>query len=607
MSMAEGNTALQIAKSPRSEVDTTPPPARAPNNLSTPPVWPASPPHGAIAIPPNSVDVRLVDQLGADTALREGILPLRRAGALTVVAAVDPAAAEAARGRLETLFGSVAIAQASRDAIECALVQTRQSTVADRAEQRTRAAFSCRHLGTKRAVYGWVLGGLAVTLAALAFPVALFGVLVAWAAMCLFLSTLLRVAAAVAAGKDQPTQAAMVPTADLPTISILVPLFREKDIAERLVRRLSSLDYPADRLDICLIVEKYDTITRAALSETRLPPHMRQIVVPPGNLQTKPRAMNYTLDFTRGDIVGIYDAEDAPAPDQLRIVAAEFAAAPPDVACLQGRLDFYNPRANWLARCFTIDYAIWFRAILPGIAALGLPVPLGGTTLFFRRDVLEKLGAWDAHNVTEDADLGIRLARHGWRTRLIATTTEEEANCRLWPWIKQRSRWIKGYALTWAVHMRKPRRLWSDLGPWRFFGFQVVFLGALSQFVLAPLLWSFWLVLLGLPHPLADALPGAVVLGLATLFFAAELTNITIGAWACRREKHRWLIPWVPTMHLYFPLAALASWKGIGEIVRHPFYWDKTDHGAEAPDQSASSRPQHPGSDGSRTRLKYAP
>ena len=154
-------------------------------------------------------------------------------------------------------------------------------------------------------------------------------------------------------------------------------------------------------------------------------------------------------------------------------------------AC-KGCLISITPRVNWLSRCFTIEYATWFRVILPGLARMGLPIPLGGTTLFFRRTILDRLGGWDAHNVTEDADLGIRLARHGYRTELIPTTTYEEANCRPWPWVRQRSRWLKGYAVTWAVHMRNPARLWRDLGPWRFFGVQVLFVGTLSQFITAP-------------------------------------------------------------------------------------------------------------------------
>ena len=180
--------------------------------------------------------------------------------------------------------------------------------------------------------------------------------------------------------------------------------------------------------------------------------------MPADALKTKPRAMNYALPFCRGDIVGVYDAEDRPDPGQIRAVVQHLQAAPPEVACVQGYLDFYNSGDNWLSRCFTLEYAIWFRVVLLGVQRLGLPIPLGGTSVFFRRSVLEQIGAWDAHNVTEDADLGMRLARFGYRCEMIASTTWEEANCRVRPWIRQRSRWLKGYAITWATHMRRPRR-----------------------------------------------------------------------------------------------------------------------------------------------------
>ena len=201
--------------------------------------------------------------------------------------------------------------------------------------------------------------------------------------------------------------------------------------------------------------------------------------------------MNYGLNFARGSIVGVYDAEDAPEPDQILKVARKFLEVPSDVACLQGVLDFYNAHNTWLTRCFTIDYAIWFRLVLPGLVRLGLPIPLGGTTVFFRRSALEAFGRWDAHNVTEDADLGVRLARRGYRCDFVQSVTEEEATHTVRAWIRQRSRWIKGYAMTWAVHMRDPLSLLGELGPLRFLAIQILFLGTLSQFLLAPLLWSF--------------------------------------------------------------------------------------------------------------------
>ncbi len=217
--------------------------------------------------------------------------------------------------------------------------------------------------------------------------------------------------------------------------------------------------------------------------------------------------------------------------------------------------------------------------MLPGIARLGLVVPLGGTTLFFRRVVLDALGGWDAHNVTEDADLGIRLARHGYRTELIDTVTEEEANCRALPWVKQRSRWIKGYVMTWAVHMRSPRLLWQQLGPKAFVGFQVMFLGTIAQFVLAPLFWSFLIVPLGYSHPLQDVLPGWAIFTIAATFVLTEGTNLALGIIGVRRSRHGLSALWVPTMKLYFPLATLAAYKALLELVTKPFYWDKTSHG----------------------------
>jgi cellulose synthase/poly-beta-1,6-N-acetylglucosamine synthase-like glycosyltransferase len=371
---------------------------------------------------------------------------------------------------------------------------------------------------------------------------------------------------------------------NLPRVSLLVPLLREADIAGSLLLRLRQLDYPRSLLEVALILEDDDDQTRQALEQTRLPPWCKVITVLQGNIQTKPRALNYALPFTRGDIIGIYDAEDAPAPDQLMQVVTHFAQARPDVACLQGVLDFYNLRANWLSRCFAIEYASWFRVLLPGMVRLGLPIPLGGTTVFFRRSGLEAAQGWDAHNVTEDADLGIRLARLGYRTDLLPTATREEANNRLWPWIRQRSRWLKGYAMTWWVHSRRPVKLWRDLGARRFLGMQALFLGTLAQFTLAPVLWSFWLIVFGLPHPLDGLLSEAARAGLIALFLSAEAVSLLVGITALTRSPHRGMMHWVPTLFLYFPLGTFAIYKALWEMVTRPFYWDKTEHGRSAPD-----------------------
>jgi len=366
---------------------------------------------------------------------------------------------------------------------------------------------------------------------------------------------------------------------DVPKVSLLVPLFKETDIAGALLARLSRLRYPRPALEVLLILEAEDDQTRATLSTADLPPWMRVITVPPGELMTKPRALNYARRFASGEIIGVYDAEDNPAPDQIETVVRRFASATREVGCLQGVLDFYNPRMNWLARCFTIEYASWFRIVLPGLSKMGFAIPLGGTTIFFRRSVLDSMKGWDAYNVTEDADLGMRLARAGYHTEIIDTVTLEEANCRLWPWVRQRSRWLKGYMATYLVHMRHPVHLWRDLGPRRFFGFQVFFLASLSQFLLAPLLWSFWLAVFGLPHPFVDALPPGGIWVVTGLFLLAEVVGLIVGLTAVASPRHRHLSPWVPTLLFYFPLAALAGYKALAELITKPFFWDKTSHG----------------------------
>ncbi len=528
-------------------------------------------------------DPRLLDRLGLERCLRDGLLPWRVAGATTVIATSRPEDFARMAPELTALFGPVAMALVSERDLGAVLLSARQTVMNRRAETLVPLHESCR-LWNAQALRkaACIVFGTAAAIGVLA-PTFLFALLAAWAVLTLVATAGLKLAAAVAqlrhlrrppvAPEDRPE------IARLPTVSVMVPMFNERDIAPRLVRRLGRLTYPKELLDVLLVIEEEDTVTRDALAAAALPRWMRVVVVPAGPLKTKPRALNYALSFARGSIVGIYDAEDAPEADQIHRIVRRFHERGPEVACLQGVLDYYNPRTNWLARCFTVEYASWFRMVLPGLERLGLAIPLGGTTLFFRRTAIEALGGWDAHNVTEDADLGIRLARHGYRAELVATVTEEEANCRVLPWIKQRSRWLKGYAMTYAVHMRDPGLLWHQLGPWRFFGVQVLFLGTLSQFLLAPVLWSFWLLALGLGHPLAAVLPGQVVTALTAIFIASEVINVSIGICAVSTPKHRWLRGWACTLPFYFPLGCLASYKGFWELVARPFYWDKTSHG----------------------------
>jgi cellulose synthase/poly-beta-1,6-N-acetylglucosamine synthase-like glycosyltransferase len=540
-----------------------------------------------IQLSPILSDPKLLAQFPARFWLRNRLVPWMRLGNIVLIATARPDLFDDMRNRLAEVFPDVLPVVATEDNILAFLSAYYRTELATAASERVDARFSCRdHAGAmhRGKLLAALLSFLAVTLV---LPLYVLLALITAAVATLFLFAGLRLCGFCVhlrsrlSAKLQPDDPgpAIAPFR-LPRISMLVPLYKEQEIASALLKRLERLDYPRSLLEVLLVLEEKDEVTRAALAQTPLPPWMRVIEVPAhGQLTTKPRAMNYALDFCGGDIIGVWDAEDAPSPDQLHQVALRFADAPEDLVCLQGVLDYYNPRTNWMSRCFTIEYASWFRIVLPGIAQMGLVVPLGGTTLFFKRDKLEELGGWDAHNVTEDADLGVRLCRAGYRTELIPTVTYEEANCRPWRWVKQRSRWLKGFMVTYAVHMRHPADLLRELGPLRFISVQAFFLGTLGQFLLAPVLWSFWLILLGFDHPAAHIVPEPILYGGALFLPLFEGLALLIGIAAVIEARRRYLIWCIPTMMFYYPLGVLAAYKALFELLRCPHFWDKTQHG----------------------------
>jgi cellulose synthase/poly-beta-1,6-N-acetylglucosamine synthase-like glycosyltransferase len=234
----------------------------------------------------------------------------------------------------------------------------------------------------------------------------------------------------------------------LPLYTVLVPLFREAGVVPQLLASLRAIDYPAERLEILLVVEGVDVATQLALQRASIDTHMQIVVVPEGEPRTKPRACQYALQFAQGDYVVVYDAEDVPEPDQLRLAVAALRAGGARMGCLQAQLNIYNSDASWFTRQFTVEYTALFDCILPTLERLQLPVPLGGTSNHFPRAVLDAVGGWDPYNVTEDADLGIRLARDGWHVGVLRSTTWEEAPPSFRVWKGQRTRWLKGWMQT---------------------------------------------------------------------------------------------------------------------------------------------------------------
>ncbi len=305
-------------------------------------------------------------------------------------------------------------------------------------------------------------------------------------------------------------------------------------------------------------------------------------MVPELHPRTKPKALNYALPLARGDYLVIFDAEDRPERDQLRQAIAAFRAGPPDLACLQARLNLYNAFDTWLTRQFTIEYSALFDGILPALDRLQLPIPLGGTSNHFRISALKWLMAWDPFNVTEDADLGTRLVRKGYRCQVLNSTTFEEAPTRLMSWLRQRTRWLKGYMQTWLVHMRSPRALWRELGAPGFVSFHVVVGGTVMSALVHP--WFYVLAAIDLASGAFLASPSTL---LGAPFWLTASLSLTVGYLAAmalallalRTRGARSLIVQVPLMPIYWLLVSAAAYRAVWQFATARFTWEKTEHG----------------------------
>jgi cellulose synthase/poly-beta-1,6-N-acetylglucosamine synthase-like glycosyltransferase len=396
---------------------------------------------------------------------------------------------------------------------------------------------------------------------------------------------------------------AALDSASLPIYTVLVPVFREAAVLPILARALAEIDYPKDRLDVKLLVEEDDEETRRAAIAARLPNYIEIVLVPKSQPRTKPKACNYGLVRARGEFTVIFDAEDIPEPDQLKKAICAFRAAGPDVACVQAKLSYFNRQQNLLTRWFTAEYAMWFDLLLPALHRARLPIPLGGTSNHFRTAVLRELGAWDPYNVAEDADLGVRLHKCGFRTLMMDSTTFEEANSEFVNWVRQRSRWVKGYMQTWLVHMRHPLKLYRELGPRGFVGFQMVVAGTPATFLLNPVYWALTTLWFGSSWLGIKALfPGWVYyVGMANLLvgnFVFAYLNMT----ACARRGDWDLVKYSLLAPVYWSMMSLAAWKAVMQLVGRASYWEKTDHGltdVEVPLRLAAG-----GGEGAEARLE---
>lgn len=367
---------------------------------------------------------------------------------------------------------------------------------------------------------------------------------------------------------------------DLPMYTVLVPLYREGDVVPQLVSALGALDYPKNKLEVLLLLEEDDEETRRAVSLLQLPPYFQRLVVPNGSPKGKPRALNYGLLYARGEYCCIYDAEDVPDPRQLKKVARVFQRSSDEVLCIQCKLDFYNPGQNALTNMFTLDYSTWFDLVLPGLHSQDLPIPLGGTSNHFRVDGLRRVGAWDAFNVTEDLDLGMRLHRAGYRTVTVDSVTMEEATSGVKAWIGQRTRWLKGYMVTYLVHMRRPVQLWKDLGPSGFISTQLLIGGGVLAPLLSPIFWGLLLVWYMTEWSQLEAIFAGPLLYVGTfLLFGLTYAFVWLAALAGLRRGKMYSVKYALLLPVYWAFMSYAAYRAIYELAVSPHYWEKTRHG----------------------------
>ena len=374
-------------------------------------------------------------------------------------------------------------------------------------------------------------------------------------------------------------EARALPDDQLPTYTVLVPVFKEP-LVEELVEALERIDYPRHRLDIRLLLESDDTETIVAASRLRPRAHLTVIKVPKAEPQTKPKACNYGLLTARGTLCTIFDAEDQPDPLQLRKAVLALERLGPDYACVQARLGFYNSHQNLLTRWFTLDYGAWFGNMLPGLVDMAAPIPLGGTSNHFRVAALKAVGAWDPWNVTEDADLGLRLHRAGHQVGVLDSTTLEEANSDPINWIRQRSRWYKGYLQTFLVHMRSPRLVTEQLG-WRAVADMAIFIaGTPLLSALNGVFWILTLVWFTSQSPIVAGLfpPGIYHLGLVCLV-VGNLAAVYMGLYVARIMERTDLLIAALLVPVYWLLMWVAAVKAVVQLIRNPSYWEKTTHG----------------------------
>jgi cellulose synthase/poly-beta-1,6-N-acetylglucosamine synthase-like glycosyltransferase len=549
-------------------------------------------------VDPNTA--RLVDP---DSCRKLGCIPIRQTGSTLEVAIVDPWNINPVHEHMRRVFpGEIKYLVTSEFDIEWTTRAIFHDNYVNESiyglfyrnpEECAKQTFTAPQLTIVAVLAALFLAGLALA----PYPL-LLGLNIAAALVYLGISIFrFSIALSGAAHEDlisiSPEDLQALDESQLPVYTILIPVFREKEVLPILLQSLSELDYPANKLDIKLLLEEVDEETRQAAIQINPPGNIEFITIPDSQPRTKPKACNYGLISARGKYLVIFDAEDKPEKDQLKKVVCTFNKGAENLICVQAKLNYYNRNQNLLTRWFTCEYSNWFDMILPGLNRAGLPIPLGGTSNHFITEKLRELGGWDPFNVTEDADLGIRMYKHDYQTAIVDSTTFEEANSKLWNWIRQRTRWIKGYLQTWFVNMRHPLRLLKELGLKGTLGFHLTVGGTPFLFIINPIFWVlttmsfvFDVNLLGelFPPPIFFIAAFNLIIGNFVFVYLNVISTFRRGYYEL--GKYALLSP------IYWVLMSFAAWRALWQLITKPFYWEKTTHGLSGHPDPAEEQAQ---------------
>jgi glycosyltransferase XagB len=540
-----------------------------------------------VAEPP---DPGLLDGLDPDRLAREGWVPVRHLTDGSVLIAGPYAPQPAFLAGVAQLLGRPVTYRVTTDwDTRYALLHSLREEILERAALglwRRSEAQSARQPLFARQQVALAAAGTALAASLVLWPITTVNVLTVLVSLSFLASVAFKFTVCMTGARREREEGvtdadvAALRDEDLPVYTVLAPMFREANVLPDLITNLEQLDYPTGKLEVLLLLEEDDAETFAAAETAGLPPWMTVIVVPRGAPQTKPKACNVGLYFARGEYLVIYDAEDKPDPDQLKKAVVAFERGGDGLVCVQAALNYWNVSENLLTRMFTSEYSYWFDYMLPGLDALRLPIPLGGTSNHFRTGALRELGGWDPYNVTEDADLGIRASALGYKVGVINSTTYEEANRAYGNWIRQRSRWIKGYMQTVLVHTRQPAALVKVTGIRQALGFLLLIGGTPLTFLFVLPLYAMFAMSLLVPSDLYAHLfpPWALWIGLVNLIGGNALMVYVCMMGAFKRGRYA-LVLWSLLNPIYWTMHSISSYKALWQLITKPHYWEKTAHG----------------------------